>query len=242
MLPSFVLAQTTSGSIAGSVIDSNQGVVANATIKISDEAKNYTLTMTSDAMGRFVFPQVPPATYTLTVEAKGFKKMQRTGILLVANDKLALGDLTIEVGAANERCLTKVFDQVTHAHRTLGWPERVTSAAKDHFLQASSIQSQMIEQAIELWQQQLKGQNWRSDAPGSRLQASTPPQFTLPTSEMKHFGEMTLNPFMLWIEAAQAWQRAWICTMSGGVLAEPSSKGSTRNTEPSTREGRSSRS
>ncbi|MBO0720903.1 MAG: carboxypeptidase regulatory-like domain-containing protein, partial [Blastocatellia bacterium] len=71
-LSSFISAQTTSGSIAGSVIDANQAAVANATIKITDEAKNYTLTMTSDAGGRFVFPQVPPATYTMSIEAKGF--------------------------------------------------------------------------------------------------------------------------------------------------------------------------
>src|SRR5262249_46636306 len=56
----------------------------------------------TDKEGRFVFPQLPPGTYTLTVEAKGFKKMQRTGITLVANDKLALGDLILELGAASE--------------------------------------------------------------------------------------------------------------------------------------------
>jgi Carboxypeptidase regulatory-like domain len=102
MFSSFVMAQTTSGSIAGSVVDPNQAAVANATIKISDEAKNFSLTMTSDGEGRFVFPQVPPATYTMTIEAKGFKKVQRTGILLVANDKLTLGNLLLEVGETSE--------------------------------------------------------------------------------------------------------------------------------------------
>ncbi|MBO0720902.1 MAG: TonB-dependent receptor [Blastocatellia bacterium] len=102
MLSTLVISQTTSGTIAGSIIDTNQAAVANATIKISDESKNHTLTMTSDGEGRFVFPQVPPATYTMTIEAKGFKKMQKTGILLVANDKLTLGDLMLQVGEASE--------------------------------------------------------------------------------------------------------------------------------------------
>jgi Carboxypeptidase regulatory-like domain len=102
MLASFVMAQTTSGSIAGSVIDPNQAAVANATIKISDESKSFSLTMTSDGEGRFVFPQVPPATYMMSIEAKGFKKTQRTGILLVANDKLTLGNLVLEVGETSE--------------------------------------------------------------------------------------------------------------------------------------------
>jgi hypothetical protein len=48
----------------------------------------------------------------------------------------------------------------------LGWPEQVTRAAKEHFLQASKIQSQMIDQAMNAWQQQLKtpqGRTNRSD-------------------------------------------------------------------------------
>jgi hypothetical protein len=122
-----------------------------------------------------------------------------------------------EVRAANERGLTKVVDQVTNAHRALGWPEHATNAAKELFLKASSMQSQMIEQAIDLWQQQLKTQNWRSGVAGSLLQAPTPSQFTQPASEMMRSG-ITLTPFNLWIEAAQAWQRAWLSTMFGGTL------------------------
>jgi hypothetical protein len=146
-----------------------------------------------------------------------------------------------EIRAANERCLTKVFDQVTNAHRALGWPEHATNAAKEHFLKASSVQSQMIEQAMDLWQQQLKAQNWRSGAAGSMLQVPTPSQFTQPASEMMRFSGMTLTPFNLWIEAAQAWQRAWLSTVFGGALAEPSSMTSTRRREPAT-EDRPSRS
>src|SRR5262245_12313337 len=66
-----------------------------------------------------------------------------------------------EILDANERCLTKVLDQVTKAHRALGWPEQTTKTAKEQILNASSIQSQMIGQAMELWQQQLQAQNWR---------------------------------------------------------------------------------
>jgi hypothetical protein len=95
-------AQTTSGSIAGNVTDPNQAAISNATVKVTDEAKGFSLTATTDSEGRFVFPQVPPGTYKLTIEATGFKKLERTGILLVANDKLTLGDITIQVGATSE--------------------------------------------------------------------------------------------------------------------------------------------
>lgn len=97
-----VLAQTTSGSIAGNVVDSQQAAVANATITITDEARAFSQTVTADSSGRFVFPTLSPSTYKLTIEAQGFKKAERTGLLLVANDKLTLGDVALEVGGANE--------------------------------------------------------------------------------------------------------------------------------------------
>src|SRR5262249_49559758 len=95
-------AQTTSGSIAGTITDPNQAAVSNATIKINDESKSFTLSATTDGEGRFVFPQVPPGKYKMSVEASGFKKLERTGILLVANDKLTLGDIVVQVGATSE--------------------------------------------------------------------------------------------------------------------------------------------
>ncbi len=96
------IAQTTSGSIAGNVVDAQQAAVANATVTITDEARGFTQTVNADSNGRFVFPALSPSTYKLAIEAKGFKKSERTSILLVANDKLTLGDVTLEVGGANE--------------------------------------------------------------------------------------------------------------------------------------------
>lgn len=96
------LAQTTSGSIAGNVVDSQQSAVANAKIVVTETNQGFSLTTTTDSEGRFVFPQVAPGTYALRIEASGFKKLERTGVVLVSTDKLALGSLTLEVGAVGE--------------------------------------------------------------------------------------------------------------------------------------------
>ena len=177
----------------------------------------------------------------MALDVEKLTSLSSEGRQAVAQAFDALEHWRNEIGAANERCLTKVFDQVANAHRALGWPEHATNAAKEQFLKASSMQSQMIEQAMDLWQQQLKAQNWRSGGAGSLLQAPTPSQFTQPTSELMRFSGMPLTPFNLWIEAAQAWQHAWLSTMFGGALAQPSSMIPTRRTDPSPREDRPNR-
>lgn len=97
-----ILGQTSSGSITGTVVDPQEAAVANATIKITEQGKSYTLTASSDSEGRFVFPIVPPGLYTITIEAAGFKKQERKDVTLVASDKLSLGNLSLEIGAPTE--------------------------------------------------------------------------------------------------------------------------------------------
>lgn len=95
-------AQTTSGSVAGDVVDSQLAAITGAAVTISDDTRGFTQSAVTDAQGRFVFPQLTPATYKLVIEAKGFKKLERTGIELVANDRLALGNIALEIGAATD--------------------------------------------------------------------------------------------------------------------------------------------
>lgn len=97
-----IMAQTTSGSITGTVVDQQSAAVTNATVTISEEGRSYKLTASTDEEGRFVFPIVPPGTYTLSVEAAGFKKQERKGVVLVSNDRLTLGNLSLEVGSPSE--------------------------------------------------------------------------------------------------------------------------------------------
>jgi hypothetical protein len=91
--------QATSGTIFGRVTDSSGAVVPNAKVTAEATAIGVSRTVTSSATGEFVFPNMPPATYTILVEAKGFKKLAASGVVLSAADKLNAGDLALQVGA-----------------------------------------------------------------------------------------------------------------------------------------------
>ena len=96
-------AQQTSGSISGVVKDRQGAVVPNAKVILVNQAQGtVTRELASGPDGSFVITPLVPAAYTLTVEATGFKKFERKDIRLFANDRIAVGDITLEVGALTE--------------------------------------------------------------------------------------------------------------------------------------------
>ena len=120
-----------------------------------------------------------------------------------------------EIASANDRCLTKVLDQVAAAQRAQGWPNSVTVATREHLLKASKLQTQMIDQLMAEWEQQLKSKGASPD--GSVLRTASVPD---PLSEMMRLSQMTLTPFKLWLSAAEAWQRSWADAVRGATEAQ----------------------
>ena len=136
----------------------------------------------------------------------------------------ALGQWRGEISSANDRYLTKVFDQMAVAQRAMGWPEHIAAGARESLLQASKMQAQTIDQVMNAWEQQLKAANASSGVPeGLRFQspAVSGSAFTDPMSEMMRLGEMTFAPFKLWMQAAEMWQHNWAAIMSGSVEPRP---------------------
>ena len=90
-------AQTTLGTIRGTVFDQQQNVVPGATITVTDEATGISRETQTDTQGLYEIPNLRPGTYTVTASLSGFKKVQRTGIVLRAAST-ALADVRLEVG------------------------------------------------------------------------------------------------------------------------------------------------
>ena len=88
--------------MSGRILDAQGAAVPGATVTVSDLAKNVNVSTKTNEQGDFVLPGLQPGLYNLRVEAAGFKRLDRSAIPLDANDKLALGALTLEVGALTE--------------------------------------------------------------------------------------------------------------------------------------------
>ena len=95
-------AQSISSTITGVVVDSQDALIPNAKITATNVSKNVQLRTNTDAEGRFAFAQIEPGTYNITIEAQGFKKLEKRGIELSTNTNLPLGELKMQVGAVSD--------------------------------------------------------------------------------------------------------------------------------------------
>jgi hypothetical protein len=109
-IPIAALGQTGTSTVRGTVTDPQGNVVAGATVTLSNEAKNFTRTQTTNGEGGYVFTSIPPGTYRLEVEAKGFKKSLVSDVQAQVNTasdqsvQLEIGDVseTINISASSE--------------------------------------------------------------------------------------------------------------------------------------------
>jgi hypothetical protein len=91
---------TSSGTVAGTVADPSNAVVPGATVTLTDSSTNLARTAATNKDGRYIFVDVPPGVYNISVAKSGFatskteKQEVRVGESLTAN-------LTMQVGSAN---------------------------------------------------------------------------------------------------------------------------------------------
>jgi hypothetical protein len=98
LLPALLPAQNISSALSGIVQDPAGAVIAGAQIKATSEDNGFVRTGTTNSDGFFSFPDLTPATFTLTVSAPGFKTYRQQGILLNSSDQRDLGTIHLEIG------------------------------------------------------------------------------------------------------------------------------------------------
>jgi hypothetical protein len=98
---SAALAQQFRGTVTGQVLDPQGAAIVAARISATQSetgAKSQTVT---GPTGQFTLPFLAPGTYTIAIEATGFKRYVRDSLVVSANDPVSL-DVTLEIGQASE--------------------------------------------------------------------------------------------------------------------------------------------
>jgi hypothetical protein len=76
--------------VSGRVVDQTGAVLPGVSLTLSHETSGHLFRTTSGETGDFVFPFVPPGTYSLTAELPGFAASKLTGIHLTVGQELQL--------------------------------------------------------------------------------------------------------------------------------------------------------
>src|SRR5690349_15958476 len=115
-----LFSQGNFGRILGTVTDQTGGVISGATISIIDKDRGVARTLTTDNAGEYNAPTLIPGTYTVRVEAKGFKTTERQNVLLEVGKEVRV-DLTVQPGEQVQTVtVTEAVPLVETTNATLG--------------------------------------------------------------------------------------------------------------------------
>jgi Carboxypeptidase regulatory-like domain len=90
------------GTVQGTVKDPTGGVMQAVQVRIRNPVTGFARTATTDAAGKYVFNNLPPNPYHITIEAQGFQTLERdvdvrTGVPITMDLTLALAGATAAV-------------------------------------------------------------------------------------------------------------------------------------------------
>src|ERR1035437_5914460 len=94
-------AQTTSGTVTGTVHDSSGAIIVDAQVRLINTLTGVVQKTSTGQTGDYQFLIVPPGVYAVEVESGGFKTFRRAGIIVEVNRSLAV-PATLALGAITE--------------------------------------------------------------------------------------------------------------------------------------------
>jgi hypothetical protein len=102
LLVTTIHAQVATANLSGAVQDSSGAVVPGANVTLTDQTSAYARTTSTNGNGAFIFASVPSSTYTLTVDAKGFKSFVENHIHLDPGYDLSMSHIQLAIGANSQ--------------------------------------------------------------------------------------------------------------------------------------------
>ena len=89
------------GTITGTISDPTGAVVPSATIQVKNTDTGAAYNVGTTNTGNYTLANVPVGTYELTVDASGFKKFVRPGLVVQVSETIRV-DATLQVGASTD--------------------------------------------------------------------------------------------------------------------------------------------
>ena len=94
-------AQEVSAGLTGRVTDPSGGAVVGAVVTARDQERGTSWPATTNEDGIYACPRIPSGTYSLKVEASGFKTYTHADIVLEVNQRGRV-DVALQLGSVNE--------------------------------------------------------------------------------------------------------------------------------------------
>src|ERR1700722_6400446 len=94
-------AQRDLGTVAGTVTDQTGAAIPNAKVTITAVATNESFVVTTGTAGEYVRPALQPGVYTVSAEAKGFRRVAQENVVVTAGDRIGV-PLALQVGDVSE--------------------------------------------------------------------------------------------------------------------------------------------
>jgi hypothetical protein len=98
-IPAF--GQLNLGSITGTVTDASGGVIAGASVTVTDVERGVSRTLATDSAGEYSATSLTPGSYSVRAEFAGFQALNRTGISLGVGQAVRV-DLAMQPGAQTQ--------------------------------------------------------------------------------------------------------------------------------------------
>jgi hypothetical protein len=121
----------------------------------------------------------------------------------------ALSNWRTETINASERNIEQVIEKTAAAARALGWPEQIIDTTREQFQTIIKMQTQMMDQIMDAWEEQIKSPN-PSSAMLSKLDSLQ--NFSWANSGAAQMAAM--NPMQFYMQFAQQWQKSWAEAMA----------------------------
>jgi len=99
--PIFLLAQSTAGRLVGRVADPSGAVLSNVKVTVVNEATGSTREALTNDSGDYTMIEVPPGSYRVEFEERGFKKNVQKNVIIQVNQVVTLNS-TMQLGGTQE--------------------------------------------------------------------------------------------------------------------------------------------